>query len=659
MLSWTAPLLAASLAASAPAPAAAADAADADDLSEAGAPAAPQPPNQTLVFYNARLAMRERAPQEVLKLWLLRNALAQRGERGREDAEFRSVVWAALGDLGVCPDGYRTDDEGGAALWPIAVHNLVIQSMGKGEPPDTDSPYTAFDLGFQQRFVSLHDVLTLEELRSVAFRRTSCSLPEDVLDELAEPPRFDLADRGATAVLLRHLLAKALATVDRAKVRNLPAIEARLLDLDLAVERYRQYKARQDRRAARQGAHRLGAAAQATAEARAGLAQRPRTQEQERLLRGCLSWAPGEWLNLSRARRLSLFAAARPLASDPLAVERVVLGIVDELIARGEGAEIELWVGNLDERGAPGLRRALVEGERGRRLLELAPRTGFRARSAVALHRGVYFLESGQREDALRSFAFAIAYSDEAVDEAGTRALARRWLSYVLSQYQTDEVVVATLKALVPKREYNAVVEDLLWKAALRVDERSFELVAASVVRGAALDARLARLRLLAKGETAAMVEKLRQDATDEPFLTLRFVRLLLEQIEAEEASVRKANAPLLRMLIKVVDAAGAQGDGRGAQVRTAEELLSRIYSVLDGLGPAEALEGGTARLLSPRHESFAGSIRLAPADPLPWPFRAHEPEAASVFEPIVLEPAEWRDEEGALVFGWRLHDPP
>ena len=41
-------------------------------------------PDQTLVFYNARLALRDDQPTEVLKLWLLRNSLVAQGERGRD-----------------------------------------------------------------------------------------------------------------------------------------------------------------------------------------------------------------------------------------------------------------------------------------------------------------------------------------------------------------------------------------------------------------------------------------------------------------------------------------------------------------------------------------------------------------------------------------------
>ena len=63
------------------------------------------------------------------------------------------------------------------------------------------------------------------------------------------------------------------------------------------------------------------------------------------------------------------------------------------------------------------------------------------------------------------------------------------------------------------------------------------------------------------------------------------------------------------------------------------------------------------SRLWRTWRSTFAGSIRLAPADPLPWPFKPPEPEAPSVFTPIVLEPVEWRDAKGALVFGWRLSE--
>jgi hypothetical protein len=68
---------------------------------------------------------------------------------------------------------------------------------------------------------------------------------------------------------------------------------------------------------------------------------------------------------------------------------------------------------------------------------------------------------------------------------------------------------------------------------------------------------------------------------------------------------------------------------------------------------------GGSARdaasALAPSSEVYAGSVRLAPSDPLPWPFHAPAVEAPSIFTPLDLSPVEWLDRSGALVFGWRI----
>lgn len=607
------------------------------------------PSSQTVVFYNARLALRDGRPADTLKLWLLRNSLRDQGQRGPEDDEFRSAVWAALGQQGLCPDGFPTDERG-AGLWPLALHNYVLHTMARGPPPETDSPWDAFEIARGQRFFSLQDVLSWPELRAARFSRTSCNLPGILSRELPGSPRYDPANRLTTGMLLRHLLRAALAAISPDKVRDLALVEARAFDLDLA-----QMQASQERRAARQGAQELESAP-AGAGARTARQTWVATAEQASFLRETLTWPVQEWLNLNRARRLFLFAQARRLAADPKAVERLVFSIVDAMIERGAGEELEQWIGFLEAGGDPRLRLALVSGERGTRILQLAPESGYRERAVVALHRGVAFLEAGARDDALRSFAFALSHAEESREEAASAGLSRRWLSYALAGYETDEQIVAMLKALVPKREYNAVVEDLIWKAALRADAASFERVAATVSRGGALDARLQRLRLLAQGRAGDLATALQGGVEGEPFLTLRFVRQLMDEIEAEEADVRRANASLLKLLTEVLHAAAAPS-ARNAQRRTAEEQLSRVQSILDGLGELDTSIATKARGFSPRRETFAGSIRLAPADPLPWPFPIPEPAAPQSFAPIVLEPVEWRDSQGELVFGWRLRD--
>ncbi|HEX8440242.1 hypothetical protein [Archangium sp.] len=642
-MSWAVPLLALTLATAA----------------VAGEP----PSNQTLVFYNARLALREERPEEVLKLWLLRNSLANQGERGSHDEEFRSVVWAALGSRGLCQDGLLKDDQGGAGLWPLALHNWVTQAMVNGPPPEVPPPFGAFEVGRQQRFISLNDVLSTSELRSVSFFRGTCLLAYLTMFESGqmpqfEPgplPRYDLEDRLVSGLLLRRLLRLSLQTLVREKVQSVAAVEARIFDLDLALVRLRARDARQQGLTAAWRARSAGVSSEGIREVREAATAWPKNSEQAAFLRRSLTWRADEWLSLNRQRRLYLFAQARPLAQDARALERLVVDIIDALIERKAGEELESWVGYLDASETPSKRGVLIEGERGKRLLELEPSTGFRERSIIALHRGVAFLESGQMQDALRSFAYAMATAEESRESAVTLALARRWLSFVLSRYETNEEVIATLKALVPRQEYNPVIEELVWRAALRSDERSFEQVVASARRGGAFDGRVARLRLLAQGKVGELATQLRDAASEEPYLTLRFVRQLLEQLETEDADVRAANVPLLKLVLRVLDLFVAKAGGSNAHVRTAEELIARAQAILEGLSHLDTSTGGRARSLSPRHEAFAGNIRLAPADPLPWPFRTSETEAPSAFTPLSLRPVEWRDAKGTLVFGWRL----
>jgi hypothetical protein len=615
----------------------------------------PEPSNQALVFYNARIALRENRSADVLKLWLLRNSLHQRGEHGEYDGDFRSVVWAALGNLGYCQDGIDDDHEDGAGLWPLALHNYVVRTMGRGPPTPQPAPFDAFQVGRQQRFVSLHDVLNAEELRSVSFFRGHCRLPRTTLARMGSP-FADLDDRLVTGQLLRHLLRQARATLVRDKVQNLAAIDARLFDLDLVLAEMQARRARAEAREAAQHARSVGVSRQGAADLREQIARGwPRGSKQAEFLRSTLDWSVDEWLSLSRERRLFLFSQARALSEDPARLEALVLGIVDALAEQRQGGELEAWIGWLDAQDDPARRLVVTGGERGRRLLELEPETGFRERAVVALHRGVAFLETGAREDALRSFAYAMQQASGSREPTATVSLARRWLAYVLARYEANEEVVAMLSALVPRTEYNAIVEELIWRAALRADARSFERLAASVRRGGSLDLRIEKLRPLSRGDAGAMATALRASQVEEPWAALRFVRGLVENLESEDGDVRRANVPTLKLLRDLLAPMTEASGQRGGHARIAEELLGRTQAILDGLDELDASVEGRARTLSVARETFAGSIRLAPADPLPWPFVAPQPEAPSAFVPIVLEPVEWWDAERERVFGWRI----
>ncbi len=610
---------------------------------------------QTVVFYNARLALRDGRPEDVLKLWLLRNSLLQQGERPREDAEFRSVVWAALGSLGMCQEGFEEDEREGAGLWPLGLHNMIVHGISRGPPPSMPAPWDVFEVGRQQRFISLQDVLSAEELRSVTFFRTHCLLPAITALRFGWDPFPDLEDRLTAGWLLRDLLARSRATLVREKVRNLPVVEARIFDLDLLLADLEARKARQNGQSLAQQARVAGVSAAGAAELRSKLETFPENSPRAAFLRRSLTWTSREWLALNRERRLFLFARAQPLSKDPAALQKLMLEIIDELIRRKEGKELEAWIGFVGASGSTEPRGALTSGERGKSLLELDESTGFRERAVVALHRGVGFLEAGELQESLRSFAYAMQQSETSREAAVTLGLARRWLSYVLSLYYTNYEVIATLKALVPRQEYNQVIEDLVWRAALRADDRSFERMTRTARRGGAFDATIERLRPLSQGKPGELATRLRDALREEPSSVLRFVRQLLENIEAEDADVRRANVPTLKQVLEVLRPLSVESTTAKSQSRTADELMERTRSILDGLSHLDDSVSGNARALSPTRSTFAGSIRLAPADPLPWPFRPPEPEAPSVFTPIVLEPVEWRDAKGALVFGWRL----
>lgn len=609
-----------------------------------------EPAMQALVFFNARLALRDGNPTDALRLWLVRNALVEQGTPGTFDAPFLSVVWASLGNLGLCQDGLPTDSTS-AGLWPLALHNWVLRAAA-GHANETPTPYDSFEVGRQMRLFSLHDVLSAEEINSATFFATDCLRPAITLLDQGDSPAIDVNDRLQEGVFLRQLLTRSLESLNRQKVQGVATVEARIFDLDLALAELEMRLAHREALEAEQQARFLGVSAAGAKALGATVAKWPENSLRAQFLRRSLTWSAEEWLNLSHARRLFLFSQARPYAKDLPALRRLVLRLIDSLIASKSGDEVQWWVATLDKAELPS-HNELTDGERGKRLLELEPSTGFHERATISLHRGVHFLESGNRLEALRSFAFAMAHADESREAAATLSLARRWLSFLLARYETNDEVVATLRALVPKPEFNLIVEDLLWKAALKADATSFERLTAVLHRGSSLDERVARLNDLAHGQPGALVTKLRDLLQTEPSHTLRFCRVLLEHLETEDATVRLANAPMLRLLIKVLDSFATTEGTAKSQLRLADEIIARAHSMLDALNAFGTPD--PTRTVGAHLETFAGNIRLAPGDVLPWPFNAAEPESPSAFEPLTLVPVEWRDAKGDLVFGWRI----
>lgn len=613
------------------------------------------PSDATVVYYNARMALQEDAPLEAVKLWLLRNSLESvTGRVSPHDADFHSVTWAALGELGLCTDGHRRDREG-AGLWPLATHNLVVRNMGRRGNNRLPRTFDAFEVGRQQREVAIGDVLDAETLQTVRLRRGRCLGPRLAMLHAGQNPFAQLSDRTITAYVLRDLLERARETLDGEQVRGRSVIAARLFDLDLQITALEERKARQRARARAQRGRILGLSRASTD---ALLASAPKTDlddrsEAARILRSSATWPASEWMALEPERRRFLFDQARTYGADAAGLDRVALGVLDAHIAAGDGAEAQAWVA----RAAPteALRARIWRDERGAALLALAPEAGFSERSAVALQRGVHDLSGGELERALRAFAYALAHAPDASDPDATANLSRRWLSHVAGLFELDEDLVTTLRVLVPGRDFSILLEDLMWRAAFHADAGSFAMGESVHPGRGALDRRLAALRPLAQGDAPAFTRAIERGLRRSPTETLRLLEQLVQRLEREDAATRARHARLLTALRVRLRPMAEDTDGSARRRRTATVLRDRMQAMLEGVGVAPGDARDRARGLDPQAEVFVGAVRLAPADPLPWPFRRTDASPPSVYTQLQLRPAEWRDEAGARVFGWSI----
>lgn len=619
--------------------------------------AAPEPSEHTLIYYNARMALREGEALEAVKLWLLRNALADHtGEVSPHDPDFHSVTWAALGELGICPDGHPTD-EGGAGLWPLALHNWVVQNAGRSPPGGKPRPFDAFEVGRQQRFVSIGDVLSAEELAAVRLFRSGCTRPGLILLSMGTPIGAKLSDREVSVGLLRHLLELARTTLSD-HVRGQAAIEARLFDVDLQLTALAAREARQRASASASRGRQLGLSSGSVDALRdeAPASTLPPHSRAARILRACVDWPVSEWMALSHERRLFLFDQALAHDGDPDALAQIAAGILDRLIADGAGDQVEAWIARSVAPDDPTTRAVVWGGPRGQRLLALDPASGFDDRAVIALHRGVHHLERGELPDALRSVAYALQHAPESRASDDLQALSRRWMSYIAAQFEITDELLITLQELVPRRDYAIILEDLMWGAAFHADRASFERGVHNQLGRGALQRRAELLQPLADGDVGRFARAIRDGLRDAPGETLRFLDQLVQRLELENADVRSAHLPTLARVRGLVRPL-AEDEEAGRSARSADALLQRIQAITEGLEGLDSTASARdrARSLAPGSEIFAGSVRLAPTDPLPWPFRASSVPAPSVFEPIRLIPEEWRDPSGVRIFGWRI----
>jgi hypothetical protein len=355
-------------------------------------------------------------------------------------------------------------------------------------------------------------------------------------------------------------------------------------------------------------------------------------------------------------------------------IERTILQNIDELIARKNGKELEQWLGfatardrkkkDADGKAPPSpaatathaaLASKIVLGDRGAKLLGLSPKNGFRERSVVALWRGVDALQRGLPLDAMRGFATAMQRSDESKNRDEIHNLAKRWFAYVLAQHRVDDESLSILKEFVAPIDRNELLEVLLWRAAFYVDAASFDRVAELVRKGGSLDLRVAHLELLSRGDAGAMWTQVRADYKSSAQPIYKLAHQLTDELATESLDVRLKNRVTLE-LGRALLAEVAAGANRGLANRIAE-LLRRMQTMLDTVDEYDRSAIGRARSAAPGSEAFAGSVRLAPGDPMPWPFPIPRVQPPSPFSALVIDPVEWRDESGELVFGWHIHE--
>ncbi|MCB9743061.1 MAG: hypothetical protein H6740_10705 [Alphaproteobacteria bacterium] len=613
------------------------------------------PSDQEVIYFNARMALREGQPTEAVQLWLLRNAVEDKTHVvSQYDADFHSVTWAALGDLGLCQDGHPKDDEG-AGLWPLALYNQMVRTMGRRRLPVRARPFDSFEVNRQQRFIAIGDVPGSKELETLRLSRGRCFGPRWALILAGELPTARLDDRQVVARVLLSLLDRSRETLAHERVRGEAVLDARRFDILLKLAELAAREAREKARDQALRARQLGLSRESVDAIREEAPETTLTLDSEagRILLDCVHWPISEWMALSPQRRLFLFDHAEKMGVSEASLHHVAQGILDALIEAGDGEGATLWIPRATDEP-----RLIWSGARGAALLNLDPESGFTERGVIALHRGVDQLEDGQIPQALQSFAFAMQHAPESRASEEVRQLSLRWIGHVSAQFEIDETLLTTVEALVPRREFSILLEDMLWRAAFRADAASFQRGQERLGGRGALNRRVSLLAPLSEGELGAFLGQVRLGLTESPSETLRFLEQLLERLETEDAVVRAAQLPTLRQLRGLLQDLPTEGEN-ARQVRTVEELLARSQGLiegLEGLGLDASVED-RARSLSPEGEVFAGAVRLAPADPLPWPFKASEVAAPSVFTPLQLTPVEWRDGDAEWVFGWEISE--
>ena len=607
------------------------------------------------VHANARLALRDDYPDETLKLWFLQNSLESTSqEAGPYGDDFHSLAWTALSRLGICAEGLAKDSKG-AGIWPVAQHNLMLKMLRK--PPLTSrlTPFDAFQLGYQQRFVGIYDVLNRDEIAALRFRSNFCLTPYLEKAEIWDFPWSDNDLRVTRAIVLKRLLQDALTTTANPKVRGQAVLSARIFDLNL----YLIDQVERERRRARSEQARAGKTAQFSPKAVRDMTH-PRERafigaerEQEEILEQSSKWQTAEWLQIEPERRLYLFMRTAEFHQNSMNLDKLLLELIDVFIARKDGQSLNHWLGVYHELSDGDRRREIWSGQRGQQILQLGPEEGFQEQAVIHLHQGIHAIQTGDYLAGFKAFAESIAVADTSTHPDKVRNLALRWIAHTAGQFTLDKTLLSILEKSLPKLERIEILESLLWQAAWSGDEAAFKLGEKQLARRRAATERMATIRPLASGDIKMLIRNLKQVSAQRPSAAIKIVEVLLQTFERQTLERRRAHRTTLTALNRYLDWLIGKQDQRSFERRLTrlEDQLDSISLGLDNLSDSDRVLQET----SPYSTTFIGSVKLAPTDTPPWPFRVPSIKRPNPFSPIQLTPVEWRSKENELVMGWLL----
>ena len=149
------------------------------------------------------------------------------------------------------------------------------------------------------------------------------------------------------------------------------------------------------------------------------------------------------------------------------------------------------------------------------------------------------------------------------------------------------------------------------------------------------------------------LIQNLKQVSTQRPSAAIKIVENLLQTFERQTLERRRAHRTTLTALNRYLDWLIRKQDEKGFERRLnrLEDQLDSISLGLDNLSDSDRVLQET----SPYSTTFIGSIKLAPTDTPPWPFRVPTIKRPNPFSPIPAHAGRVAFEDNELVMGWLL----